>query len=185
MRVLVLEDDLELRPLVADQLRGTGFAVDLARTLAEADLKLSVNRYDCVVADRSVPHGDSLTLLAAHRCTGSVLPFLLLTALDAVSDRVAGFEHGADDYLVKPFAFAERPGGRSAEAPGAPGGVLLSLSAKEFAVLELPAHLRAYGHRPPLRQSHRRHPLRGLHRSAAGLGPRHQPLGNQLHDRRG
>ncbi|MER7183989.1 response regulator, partial [Streptomyces hyaluromycini] len=107
MRVLVLEDDPELGPVVAAQLRGEGFAVDLARTLAEADLKLAVNRYDCVVADRSVPDGDSLTLLAAHRRTGSALPFLLLTALDAVAERVAGFEHGADDYLVKPFAFAE------------------------------------------------------------------------------
>ncbi len=55
MRVMVLEDDPELGPVVAAQLRDAGFAVDLARTLAEADLKLSVNRYDCVVADRSVP----------------------------------------------------------------------------------------------------------------------------------
>ncbi|MGI3229031.1 hypothetical protein ACRJ4B_39890 [Streptomyces sp. GTA36] len=65
MRVLVLEDDPELGPVVAAQLRDSGFAVDLSRTLAEADLKLSVNSYDCVVADRSVPDGDSLTLLAA------------------------------------------------------------------------------------------------------------------------
>ncbi|MEU9957812.1 response regulator transcription factor [Streptomyces sp. NPDC050982] len=160
MRVLVLEDDPELGPVVAAQLRGAGFAVDLARTLAEADLKLSVNSYDCVVADRSVPDGDSLTLLAAHRRTGSVLPFLLLTALDAVSDRVAGFEHGADDYLVKPFAFAElavrvralcrraqparppvlRAGDLEVDLPRrrvSRAGVLLRLSAKEFAVLEL------------------------------------------------
>ncbi|WP_328492038.1 response regulator transcription factor [Streptomyces sp. NBC_00414] len=160
MRVLVLEDDPDLGPVVAARLRGAGFAVDLARTLAEADLKLSVNSYDCVVADRSVPDGDSLTLLAEHRRTGSALPFLLLTALDTVSDRVAGFEHGADDYLVKPFAFAElvvrvralcrreqparlpvlRAGDLEVDLPRrrvSRAGVLLSLSAKEFSVLEV------------------------------------------------
>lgn len=160
MRVLVLEDDPQLGPVIVDQLREAGFATDLAVTLADADLRLSVNTYDCVVADRTVPDGDSLSLLAAHRKAGSALPFLLLTALDAVSDRVAGFEHGADDYLVKPFAFAELNArvrtlcrrGQPARLPELRvadleldlprrrvrrAGVLLSLTAKEFAVLEV------------------------------------------------
>lgn len=160
MRVLVVEDDPELAPELVRGLRAAGFAVDLAGDLAEADLKLAVNGYDCLVADRMLPDGDALTLLAARRKAGSTLPVLLLTALDAVSDRVAGFEHGADDYLVKPFAFAELTARVRAlcrrEQPARPAelrvadleldfprrrvrrdGVLLTLTAKEFAVLEV------------------------------------------------
>ncbi|MFJ8387684.1 winged helix-turn-helix domain-containing protein [Streptomyces sp. NPDC094438] len=159
MRVLVVEDDPELGPAVADGLRGAGFAVDLAVRLDEADLKLSVNSYDCLVADRGLPDGDALDLLRARRRAGSALPVLLLTALGTVDDRVAGFEHGADDYLVKPFAFAEltarvRSLCRRAQPVRLPelrvadleldlprrrvrrAGVLLTLTAKEFAVLE-------------------------------------------------
>ncbi|MFJ3791422.1 winged helix-turn-helix domain-containing protein [Kitasatospora sp. NPDC090091] len=160
MRVLVLEDDPELGPVITRSLREAGFAVDFATDLADADFKLAVNTYDCLVADRSLPDGDALTLLAAQRKAGSTLPVLLLTALDAVSDRVAGFEHGADDYLVKPFAFAElnarvrtlcrraqparlpelRVGNLELDLPRRRvrrDGVLLTLTAKEFAVLEV------------------------------------------------
>ncbi|MEU9127542.1 response regulator transcription factor [Kitasatospora sp. NPDC048540] len=160
MRVLVVEDDLELGPVIIRGLREAGFAVDFATDLADADFKLAVNTYDCMVADRSLPDGDALTLLAAQRKAGSTLPVLLLTALDAVSDRVAGFEHGADDYLVKPFALAElsarvrtlcrrgqparlpelRFGGLELDLPRRRvrrDGVLLTLTAKEFSVLEV------------------------------------------------
>jgi DNA-binding response OmpR family regulator len=107
MRVLVLEDDPELGPAVASGLRDAGFAVDLATDLADADLRLAVNAYDCWVADRSLPDGDSLGLLASRRARGSTLPVLVLTAMGELDDRVAGFDQGADDYLVKPFAMAE------------------------------------------------------------------------------
>jgi two-component system copper resistance phosphate regulon response regulator CusR len=160
MRVLIVEDDPELGPVILRGLREAGFAVDFAADLAEADLKLAVNTYDCLIADRALPDGDALSLLAAQRKAGSVLPVLLLTALDAVADRVAGFEHGADDYLVKPFAFAEltarvralcrrgqpvrlpelRVGDLELDAPRRRvrrAGVLLTLTAKEFAVLEI------------------------------------------------
>ncbi|MFE2140701.1 winged helix-turn-helix domain-containing protein [Streptomyces sp. NPDC059456] len=160
MRVLVVEDDPELGPVITSGLRDAGFAVDFAADLADADFKLAVNTYDCLVADRTLPDGDALTLLAAHRKRGSTLPVLLLTALDAVTDRVAGFEHGADDYLVKPFAFAEliarvrtlcrrsqparlpvlRAGDLELDLPRRRvrrAGVLLTLTAKEFAVLEV------------------------------------------------
>ncbi|MFJ9847094.1 winged helix-turn-helix domain-containing protein [Kitasatospora sp. NPDC101155] len=160
MRVLVLEDDPELGPVITRGLREVGFAVDFATSLADADFKLAVNTYDCLVADRTLPDGDALTLLSAQRNAGSTLPVLLLTALDAVSDRVAGFEHGADDYLVKPFAFAElnarvrtlcrrgqparlpelRVGTLELDLPRRRvrrDGVLLTLTAKEFAVLEV------------------------------------------------
>ncbi|MGP9022378.1 winged helix-turn-helix domain-containing protein [Streptomyces sp. BR1] len=159
MRVLVVEDDPELGPVVVEGLRAAGFAVDLAVRLDEAELKLDVNTYDCVVADRGLPDGDALDLVRKRRRAGSTLPVLLLTALGTVDDRVAGFEHGADDYLVKPFAFAEltarvrslcrrvRPA-RLPELRVADlevdlprrrvrrAGVLLTLTAKEFAVLE-------------------------------------------------
>ncbi|MFJ8623685.1 winged helix-turn-helix domain-containing protein [Kitasatospora sp. NPDC093550] len=160
MRVLVLEDDPELGPVIIRGLREAGFAVDFATDLADADVKLAVNTYDCLVADRTLPDGDALTLLTAQRKAGSTLPVLLLTALDAVGDRVAGFEHGADDYLVKPFAFAElnarvrnlcrrdqparlpelRVGSLELDLPRRRvrrDGVLLTLTAKEFAVLEV------------------------------------------------
>ncbi|MFF0630450.1 winged helix-turn-helix domain-containing protein [Streptomyces sp. NPDC004296] len=160
MRVLVLEDDPELGAVITSGLREAGFAVDFATDLADADFKLAVNTYDCLVADRTLPDGDALTLLAAQRKAGSPLPVLLLTALDAVSDRVAGFEHGADDYLVKPFALAElcarvrtlcrrgqparlpelRVGSLELDLPRRRvrrDGVLLTLTAKEFAVLEI------------------------------------------------
>ncbi|MFB7665317.1 winged helix-turn-helix domain-containing protein [Kitasatospora sp. NPDC056138] len=160
MRVLVLEDDPELGPAITRGLREAGFAVDFAGDLAEADFKLAVNTYDCLIADRTLPDGDALTLLAAQRKAGSTLPILLLTALDAITDRVAGFEHGADDYLIKPFAFAElnarartlcrrsqparpsvlRVGNLELDLPRRRvrrDGVLLTLRAKEFAVLEV------------------------------------------------
>jgi DNA-binding response OmpR family regulator len=159
MRVLVVEDDSELGPAVVAGLRAAGFAVDLAARRAEADLKFAVNGYDCVVADRGLPDGDALGLVRAWRDAGRSVPVLVLTALGSVDDRIAGFEHGADDYLAKPFAMAElvarvRALCRRDQPPRLPqltaadltldvpahrvrrAGVLLTLTAKEFAVLE-------------------------------------------------
>ncbi|WP_040686909.1 winged helix-turn-helix domain-containing protein [Nocardia vinacea] len=160
MRVLVIEDDEGLGMEVAAGLRSAGFAVDLAPNLADADFKISVNGYDVLVVDRGLPDGDGLQLVAAHRARGQRVPVLILTARDALADRIAGFEHGADDYLVKPFALPElaarvRALSRRREHP-APArivlgdididlprrrvqraGILRSLTPKEFAVLEL------------------------------------------------
>ncbi|MFI5931935.1 winged helix-turn-helix domain-containing protein [Actinoplanes sp. NPDC051494] len=160
MRLLVVEDDPELGPIIIAGLRAAGFAVDHATALAEADEKVSVNSYDCVIADRGLPDGDALVLIKAWRAAGRTVPVLVLTALGAVGDRVSGFEHGADDYLVKPFAMAElvvraRALGRRDQPPRLPeltvadltldvpshrvrrAGVLLTFTAKEFAVLEV------------------------------------------------
>ena len=160
MKVLLLEDDDELGAAVVDGLRDEGFVVDHVATVADADLQRTIARYDCLVLDRMVPDGDALTLVDGMRRAGDTTPTLLLTARDRVSDRVAGFEHGADDYLVKPFAFAEltariRALGRRASEPAPPvlrvgdlgldtarhelrrDGVLVDLTAKEFAVLEV------------------------------------------------
>jgi DNA-binding response OmpR family regulator len=159
MRLLVVEDDRELGPAITAGLRAVGFAVDHARHRAEADLKVAVNSYDCVIADRGLPDGDALGLIRTWRRAGRTVPVLVLTALATVEDRVAGFEHGADDYLVKPFAMAElvaraRALCRRDQPPRLPeltagdvtldvpshrvrrAGVLLTLTAKEFAVLE-------------------------------------------------
>ncbi|MCH0568779.1 response regulator transcription factor [Streptomyces sp. MUM 136J] len=160
MRVLVVEDDRELGRVVVSGLRSAGFAVDLADRLAEADLKLATNAYDCLVVDRGLPDGDGLALVDRLRRAGARVPVLMLTAMDAVADRVAGFQDGTDDYVVKPFAFAElaarvgalcRRAGRLRPSVAVVGdlevdlgrrrvrrsGVLLALTAKEFAVLEL------------------------------------------------
>jgi two-component system copper resistance phosphate regulon response regulator CusR len=160
VRILVVEDDPMLGAHVADSLRVAGFAVDVAADLADADLKVSVNQYDCLVVDRGLPDGDGLNLVAAQRELGLRTPVLMLTARDQVADRLDGFSHGADDYLAKPFIMAEltartRALCRRRETPTPPriviadlvidlprrrvqrGGVLLSLTPKEFAVLEL------------------------------------------------
>ena len=159
VRVLVVEDDPELGPPIVEGLRAAGLAVDLAVRLAEADLKAAVNTYDCVVADRGRPDGDTLGLVKKWRHSGRTVPVLMLTSYGTVEDRVSGFEHGADDYLVKPFAMAEltarvRALCRRRRPPSPPdvtvgtvtmdlprrrvrrAGVLLTLTAKEFAVLE-------------------------------------------------
>jgi two-component system, OmpR family, response regulator len=107
VRVLVTEDDEALRTAVDAALRGAGFAVDTAVDLPQADESLSVNAYDCAVFDRMLPAGDALRYVAGRRRAGWPVPVLFLTARDSLADRVEGFEHGGDDYLVKPFAVAE------------------------------------------------------------------------------
>jgi two-component system OmpR family response regulator len=160
VRVLVVEDDDNLRIAISTSLRGSGFAVDAVHDLPPADQALAVNAYDCAVFDRMLPAGDALSYVRAIRARGSQVPILFLTALDRVTDRVAGFAGGADDYLVKPFAMEELTARvRSLcrrVAPELPqvlscgdlqidrarhearrAGVLLTLTSKEFAVLTL------------------------------------------------
>jgi two-component system OmpR family response regulator len=103
VRVLVVEDDENLRVAIVGSLRAAGFAVDAVGDLPAADEALSVNSYDCAVLDRMLPSGDALRYVQARR---PAVPVLFLTARDAVADRVAGLDAG-DDYLVKPFAVEE------------------------------------------------------------------------------
>ncbi|OLF11185.1 DNA-binding response regulator [Actinophytocola xinjiangensis] len=107
MRVLVVEDDVNVRDGVVAVLRAAGFAVDTAPDLPAADEALWINRYDCVVFDRMLPAGDSLHYVAHQRAKGWPVPVLFLTARDSEADRLAGLRQGGDDYLVKPFAAAE------------------------------------------------------------------------------
>jgi DNA-binding response OmpR family regulator len=107
MRVLVVEDHADLVEILLEGLRGEGMAVDAALDGASALAQLSINDYDVVVLDRDLPdvHGDEVCrrLVAG----GATTRVLMLTAAGAVGDRVEGLSIGADDYLAKPFAFAE------------------------------------------------------------------------------
>jgi DNA-binding response OmpR family regulator len=121
MRLLVVEDEERISELVKTSLVCAGFAVDVVARCAEARLALSVTPYDAAVVDIGLPDGDGLGLVRELRREGNQTPVLLLTARDAIEDRVCGLDSGADDYLVKPFAMEEliartkallrRPGG--------------------------------------------------------------------------
>ena len=107
MRVLVVEDDEALGDVLERGLREEGHAVDLECTVAGADLALRVSDYDLVVLDLGLPDGDGLTLCAQLRSSGSPARVLVLTARDTLADTVDGLDAGADDYVTKPFDFAE------------------------------------------------------------------------------
>ena len=106
-RVLVVEDDRELGPLLLRLFRGAGYEPDLAPD-GQAGLHLALTRrYDAMVLDRGLPAIEGLDLLGRLRRSGVTVPVLVLTALGTVTDRVAGLDSGAEDYLVKPFEVDE------------------------------------------------------------------------------
>src|SRR6195256_2240165 len=107
MKVLLLEDDVRLAGLVARGLRRDGSAVDTAGIVEDARWLAAESVYDVLVLDVMLPDGDGFALCRELRSSGNWTPVLLLTARDAIDDRVRGLDVGADDYLVKPFAFAE------------------------------------------------------------------------------
>ncbi|MCA9761644.1 MAG: response regulator transcription factor [Gemmatimonadetes bacterium] len=107
MRLLLVEDAPQLAEATARGLRGHGHAVDIAGTLAEARRQVRLEPYDALLLDLGLPDGNGVTLLDELRRTGATTPVIVLTARDGVDDRVSGLDHGADDYLVKPFALAE------------------------------------------------------------------------------
>jgi two-component system OmpR family response regulator len=107
MKILLLEDDVRLVGLITRGLRRDGYAVDTAGTVEDARWLAAESVYDVLVLDVMLPDGDGFGLCRELRASGNWTPVLLLTARDAVDDRVRGLDVGADDYLVKPFAFAE------------------------------------------------------------------------------
>ena len=159
MRILVVEDDKDLARFVQKGLQEERHAVDVAED-GEAGLDLaSSNNYDLMIVDVMLPKVDGLTFCRRVRGWGSRTPILLLTARDTVEDKVAGLDTGADDYLTKPFAFAELVARvralmrRSGPGPAAQlkvadlvvdvaahrvwrGGKEISLTNKEYALLE-------------------------------------------------
>lgn len=107
MRLLVVEDNAELSRLLADRLLSSGYDIDVAGSVDEARASLAATRYAAVILDLSLPDGDGSSILRELRHRNDPIPVLVLTARGGVSDRVTGLRAGADDYLVKPFAFDE------------------------------------------------------------------------------
>ena len=125
MRVLVVEDEQKVANAVREGLEGEGFHVVLETTGEGAYFRVTTETFDVVLLDLGLPGRNGLEILSALRQRGLKTPVLVLTARDTVQDRVIGLDGGADDYLVKPFAFAELVAriralvrrGRSTDAP--------------------------------------------------------------------
>ncbi len=107
MRVLLIEDDTALGAAVRDQIAADGHSVDWVTRLDNADDALAAAAFDLVLLDLMLPDGLGIPFLKRLRARGEVTPVIILTALDQVTDRIAGLNAGADDYLVKPFDLAE------------------------------------------------------------------------------
>ena len=107
MRILVVEDEVKMAGLIRRGLREEGMAVDVTERGEDAVWMAGSTEYDAIVLDVMLPGIDGFETCRLLRDDGVWVPVLMLTARDAVEDRVAGLDHGADDYLVKPFSFAE------------------------------------------------------------------------------
>ena len=160
MRVLLIEDDPKAAKLLAKGLREEGFVVDVAATGEGGEDRAAVDEYDAIVLDWLLPDKDGLAVCRTLRAREVLTPILMLTARDSVADRVSGLSTGADDYLTKPFAFAELLArikallrrSRVTQSPvlrvgdltldparrrAARGGVPITLTPKEYAILEV------------------------------------------------
>ncbi|HEY6517594.1 MAG TPA: response regulator [Steroidobacteraceae bacterium] len=160
MRLLLVEDDTMIGEAIREGLRREGFTVDWVYDGDSASQVLGTELFDLLLLDLGLPRRSGLEVLTAARAHGQELPVLIITARDAVSDRVQGLDAGADDYLVKPFdldelaarirALLRRKSGRTAPAIEHRGVVLnparhtvtregreVALSPKEFALLQL------------------------------------------------
>ena len=107
MRVLLVEDEADIADAVLRFLRGQGHAVDHAVDLETARAALDVAAFDAIVLDLALPDGSGLDLLREQRRAGNRVPVLIATARDQVSERIAGLDAGADDYVVKPYDLSE------------------------------------------------------------------------------
>lgn len=159
MRILIVEDEPDLLDALKKQLQSSGYSVDGCGNGLDAEYYLKMATYDAVVLDIMMPGIDGLTLLKKMRAEGNTTHVLLLTALDSIENKVNGLDAGADDYLVKPFAYDEllarlrvllrRRSGQTTNVLEYGGlvmdlnsrtvtrdGAEITLSSKEFAVLE-------------------------------------------------
>ncbi len=107
MRLLLIEDDEEAAHFVLKGLRESGYTVDHAADGRDGLFRATENEYDVIITDRMLPHLDGLAIVQILRQQGRTTPVLVLSALGTVDDRVKGLRAGGDDYLTKPFAFAE------------------------------------------------------------------------------
>src|SRR5690242_13399086 len=107
MRLLVVEDERKLNNTLCRALREEAYAVDAAFDGDEGEELATINDYDLIILDVLLPKKDGIAVCATLRAQGTKVPILILTARDAVEDRVQGLDSGADDYLVKPFDMGE------------------------------------------------------------------------------
>ena len=107
MRILLVEDDPRIARFVAQGLREQAYAVDASADGEDALYKATVNDYDAIILDVMIPARDGFEVCRELRAAGSSVPVIMLTARDAVQDRIEGLDTGADDYLTKPFEVAE------------------------------------------------------------------------------
>ena len=159
MRLLLVEDDPRIARFIAKGLREQSYALDVVGSGEEALYQVAINTYDLAILDVMIPAPDGFAVCRELRKSGHRMPILMLTARDAVEDRIAGLDNGADDYLTKPFEFREllarlrallrRTGElKSAQLVVADlivdtvgqnvsrGGRAISLTAKEYALVE-------------------------------------------------
>jgi DNA-binding response OmpR family regulator len=159
MRLLLVEDDTRIARFVARGLQECSYAVDIVANGDDALYQVEINDYDLVVLDVMIPGKDGFATCRAIRTLGKRMPILMLTARDAVEDRITGLDSGADDYLTKPFEFGEllarlrallrrprdlRPAQirvgdlelDTAAQTAKRGGRAISLTSKEYALLE-------------------------------------------------
>ncbi len=107
MRILLVEDEIKVGNALCEGLRAEGYEIAWAQTGEDGFFQASSSAFDLILLDIMLPGRDGIEILGALRKQGLKVPVLLLTAKDAIEDRVSGLDAGADDYLVKPFAFAE------------------------------------------------------------------------------
>jgi DNA-binding response OmpR family regulator len=107
VRILIIEDEVKTAQAIRQGLRGEGYDALVANSGEEGYALIDSEAFDLVILDWMLPGRDGIEILKAMRARGTKTPVLLLTARDAVEDRVLGLDSGADDYLIKPFAFAE------------------------------------------------------------------------------
>lgn len=107
MRALIVEDDGKVAGALKAGLTAEGYETVVSRTGEDGYFRATTEPFDVIVLDLGLPGRDGLEILSGLRGRGLTVPVLVLTARDTVEDRVTGLDHGADDYLVKPFAFAE------------------------------------------------------------------------------
>ncbi len=103
MRVLLLEDSARLRDLLGETLRDAGYGLDVIPTASEFRTAVAAVSYDLLIVDLGLPDGDGIDLIKELRAAGNATPVLVMTARVTVTERIAGLDSGADDYLIKPF----------------------------------------------------------------------------------
>ena len=143
MRILLIEDETDMAALIGTSLRESGFALDVVGTLRAAAAAVDTVRYSLVILDRRLPDGDGLSFVPRVRSKLPGTPLLVVSALDAVGERVTGLDAGVDDYLPKPFDAAElrarvraalRRGGGTHQPPVRCGRLSVDLDRREVSV---------------------------------------------------